>query len=107
MTTYTVHEKTGIRPMTESEKAQKIADDKEWHDGSADRKLDKIKQIRLRKLKDTDYLALGDTTLSVAMSNYRQGLRDIPQNNTTEEEYDLILARDGDGNLTHAIWSKP
>tara|TARA_R100001086_G_C11763515_1_gene238764 strand:- start:43 stop:375 length:333 start_codon:yes stop_codon:yes gene_type:complete len=72
-----------------------------------DRKLAEIKQIRLQKLKDTDYLGLSDTTLSVAMSNYRQGLRDIPQNNTTEEQYDLILARDGDNNLTHAIWSKP
>ena len=106
MTTYTVHEKTGIRPMTESEKAQKIADDKEWNDESADRKLTEIKQIRLQKLKDTDYLGLSDTTLSVAMSNYRQGLRDIPQNNTTEEQYDLLLAR-VDGQLTHAVWSKP
>jgi hypothetical protein len=41
------------------------------------------------------------------MSNYRQGLRDIPQDNTTEEQYDLILARDEQGNLTNAIWSKP
>ena len=71
-----------------------------------DRKLAEIKQIRLQKLKDTDYLGLSDTTLSVAMSNYRQGLRDIPQNNTTEEQYDLLLAR-VDGQLTHAIWSKP
>ena len=71
------------------------------------RKLEKIKEIRLNTLKKTDYLALSDTTLSVAMSNYRQGLRDIPQNNTTEEQYDLILARDENGNLTHPIWSKP
>jgi len=71
-----------------------------------DRKLAEIKQIRLQKLKDTDYLGLSDTTLSVAMSDYRQGLRDIPQNNTTEEQYDLLLAR-VDGQLTHAIWSKP
>jgi hypothetical protein len=71
-----------------------------------DRKLAEIKQIRLQKLKDTDYLGLSDTTLSVAMSDYRQGLRDIPQNNTTEEQYDLLLAR-VDRNLTHEIWSKP
>ena len=71
------------------------------------KKLTKIKEIRLQKLLETDYLALSDTTLSVAMSNYRQGLRDIPQNKTTEEQYDLILARDEDRNLTHAIWSKP
>ena len=107
MATYTVHEKTGIRPMTESEKAQKIADDKEWHDGSADRKLEEIKQIRLKKLKETDYLGSSDQIMTQAMSDYRQGMRDIPQNNATEEQYDLILARDGDGNLTNEIWSKP
>ena len=72
-----------------------------------DRKLAEIKQIRLQKLKDTDYLGLSDTTLSVAMSNYRQGVRDIPQNKTTEEQYDLILAGDEDGELTHSVWTKP
>ena len=74
---------------------------------SEEMKLEDIRTTRLDKLKETDYLALSDTTLSVAMSNYRQGLRDIPQNNTTEEQYDLILARDEAGNLTNAIWSKP
>ena len=74
---------------------------------SAERKLEEIRFFRLGKLKETDYLALSDVTLSVAMSDYRQSLRDIPQNNTTEEEYDLILARDEDGQLTNEIWSKP
>jgi len=73
---------------------------------SAERKLSEIKRIRLGKLKDTDYFALSDVTLSVAMSDYRQALRDIPQDNTTEEQYDLLLAR-VDGQLTHEIWSKP
>jgi len=77
-----------------------------WEAKSGERKLEAIKQIRLGKLKETDYLALSDTTLSVAMSNYRQALRDIPQNNTTEEQYDLLLAR-VDKKLTHEIWSKP
>ena len=94
-------------PFTAEEEAQVDIDAQVWNDGSASRKLKKIKQIRLRKLKETDYLALSDNTLSVAMSNFRQSMRDLPQNNTTEEEYDLILARDGDGHLTHAIWSKP
>ena len=82
------------------------AERKAFADGIADRKLNEIKEIRLSKLKDTDYLGLSDNTLSVAMSDYRQGLRDIPQNNTTEEQYDLILAR-VDGLLTHEIWIKP
>ena len=77
-----------------------------WEAKSAERKLARIKRIRLVKLQETDYLALSDNTLSVAMSDYRQGLRDIPQNNTTEEQYDLLLAK-VDGQLTHKIWSKP
>ena len=68
------------------------------------RKLEQVKEIRLEKLKETDYLALNDVTMSDAIKDYRQGMRDIPQNNTTEAEYDLILARDSDGKLTHTIW---
>jgi len=93
--------------MTAEEISQREIEVQEWNSKSAERKLAQIKNIRLNKLKETDYLGLSDTTLSVAMSNYRQSLRDIPQNNTTEEQYDLILARDEDGQLTNEIWSKP
>jgi len=31
----------------------------------------------------------------------------LPQDFSTEEQYDLLLARDSNGNLTHTIWSKP
>ena len=37
------------------------------------------------------------------VKTWRQALRDIPAN-YTESEYDEILARDADGNLTHPIW---
>ena len=97
----------GLRDATAEETIQIDAREKEWADNSESRKLAEIKAIREPKLKETDYLALSDTTLSVNMSNYRQGLRDIPQNNTTEEQYDLILARDENGQLTNEIWSKP
>jgi len=95
------------REMTADEQAEHDAKEAAYIIERPAIKLAEIKRIRLTKLRETDYLALSDTTLSVSMSNYRQGLRDIPQDNTTEEQYDLILARDGDGNLTHAIWSKP
>ena len=70
-------------------------------------KLVLIKEIRLQKLQETDFYALSDVTMSDAMSTYRQALRDIPQDYTTEDEYDLLLARDEQGNLTHSVWSKP
>ena len=71
-----------------------------------DAKLTTIKEMRLEKLIETDYLANSDMVMTDEMKAYRQGMRDIPQNNTTEEQYDLILAR-VDGQLTHEIWSKP
>jgi len=109
MTTYTWQD-VGDNPnrkLSQAEKEAKAAEWNAWEAKSAERKLEEIKDIRLSKLKETDYLALSDTTLSMAMSDYRQGMRDIPQNNTTEAEYDLILARGENRKLTHAIWSKP
>jgi len=71
------------------------------------RKLQQIKDIRLLKLQATDYLAMSDNTMPDNIKTWRQSLRDLPQNNTTEEQYDALLARDSDGNLTHSVWSKP
>ncbi len=82
--------------------AQQVA----WNSKSAERKLAEIKRIRNQKLQETDYLALSDVVLSDAWKDKRKSWRDIPQDFTTEQ-YDLLLARDSDGNLTHTIWSKP
>tara|TARA_X000001382_G_C3083729_1_gene151351 strand:- start:42 stop:362 length:321 start_codon:yes stop_codon:yes gene_type:complete len=93
--------------FTAEEEAERDAQEKEWNDKKGERKLAEIKQIRLKKLQETDYLALSDVTMSDAMTTYRQVLRNIPQDYTTESQYDLLLARDIDGNLTHTIWEKP
>ena len=93
--------------ITGAEKTQLEADRKAFADKSADRKLIQIKEIRLEKLKETDYLALGDVTMSDEIKTWRQSLRDIPANHTDEAAYDLLLARDASGNLTHSVWSKP
>ena len=37
-----------------------------------------VRSERNSKLAETDYLALGDNTLSTAMKKYRQDLRDVP-----------------------------
>ena len=96
-----------LRELSAEEIAVIEADRKEWNDASATRKLAQIKKIRLRKLSETDYLALSDNTMPDNIKTWRQSLRDLPQNNTTEEQYDALLARDDDGNLTNSIWSKP
>ena len=96
-----------IVDLSADEIAKIEAERKEWNDASATRKLAKIKKIRLQKLSETDYLALSDNTMPDNIKTWRQSLRDLPQNNTTESEYDALLARDDNGNLTNAIWSKP
>ena len=71
-----------------------------------DNKLADIKEIRLQKLIETDYLAMSDNTMSEEIKTYRQSMRDIPQD-YSEADYDDLLARDEQGNLTHTVWEKP
>ena len=98
------------RDMTADEQSaydKKVSD---WNSKSAERKLAEIKEIRLEKLLETDWKVTSakeqGTNLSTSFKNFRQGLRDIPQTYTTESEYDELLARDTDGNLTHSVWSE-
>ena len=96
-----------IRDMTTSEQAEHDAVMTEINNQKVSKKLERIKKMRLEKLEETDYLALSDVTMSDAVKTWRQTLRDLPQNNTTEEKYDELLARDSDGNLTNSVWTKP
>ena len=78
-----------------------------WENGG--RKAHKLDLIRLHRgglLRETDEFALSDRTMSEEMTTFRQNLRDIPQNYTTEEQIDELMAKDESG-LTHEIWSKP
>ena len=68
-------------------------------------KLKQIKNIRLQKLQETDWWVLRGT-MTDAQTTYRQNLRNIPAD-YSEDKYDELLARDSDGVLTHAVWSKP
>ena len=95
------------REMTADEQAEFNAQQIAWNNKSAEKKLAEIKRIRLQKLQETDYLANSDVTMPDNIKTWRQSLRDIPSNHTDEDAYDLLLARDSDGNLTHSIWSKP
>ena len=104
----------GVRRLaTADELAEINARETAWNNEAPNRKLIEIKQIRNQKLQETDFYALSDVTMSDAMTTYRQALRDIPQDYTTEDKYDLLLARETDklqsnyGELTHSVWSKP
>ena len=91
--------------MTQSEIEEYNARNTAWNNASADRKLAQIKEIRLEKLKATDWMAMADLTISDAWKTKRQSWRDIPQNNSTDAEYEALLETDANGNLTNAIWS--
>ena len=93
--------------MTESEIQEYNERNTAWNNASATRKLAQIKEIRLEKLIETDYLANSDVTMPDNIKTWRQSLRDIPANHTDENAYDLLLARNDAGELTHSIWSKP
>ena len=45
-----------------------------------------VRKQRNRKLAETDYLALGDNTLSTAMKTYRSKLRSVPQDNSDPDD---------------------
>ena len=92
--------------ITGEELTKLQADRTAFANKSGERKLEVIKQLRLDRLQETDFYALGDVTMSDAMKTYRQNMRDIPAN-FDESKYDELLARDSDGKLTHTIWEKP
>jgi len=93
--------------MTAEEQAEYDARQQAYIDDGANRKLTQIKQIRLEKLKETDWYSNSDVTMPDNIKTWRQSLRDIPANHTDENAYNLLLARNDAGELTHSIWSKP
>ena len=95
-----------IRDYTAEEQAEYDAKKAKLTLTETQMKLQSIKDMRLLRLKETDFYALSDVTMSDAMSTYRQSMRDIPQN-YSEDKYDELLAKDELGNLTHTVWSKP
>jgi hypothetical protein len=96
-----------VRDMTAEEQAEYDARQQAYIDDGANRKLTEIKQIRNQKLQETDFYALSDVTMPSYIQTWRQTLRDLPQNNTTESQYDTLLARDDNGQLTNSVWTQP
>ena len=104
MTNKYVHNINGVEvPFTEAEITARKAEEAEATNAAS--KLETIKQIRLQKLKDTDWWVMRGN-MTDAQTTYRQNLRNIPQD-YSETDYDDLLAKDEQGNLTHTVWSKP
>jgi len=55
-----------------------------------DRAIADLRNKRNNKLKETDWMANSDVTMSEAMTTYRQALRDITNGLTTVEEVNAV-----------------
>ena len=98
-----------IREATVEEQAEIDARKTDWDSKSAERKLEKIREIRNQKLSETDWLVISEQITS-AQKTWRENLRKIPQDYTTESQYDTLLELEGEfpnKTFKHAIWSKP
>ena len=104
VTSYKINQNGVIRDATPEEKAEIDSLQKPLDLNAI--KLADIREIRNQKLSETDYLAMSDNTMSDEMKAFRKSMRDIPQD-YSEADYDDLLARDEQGNLTHTVWSKP
>tara|TARA_R100000900_G_scaffold46648_1_gene37502 strand:- start:412 stop:750 length:339 start_codon:yes stop_codon:yes gene_type:complete len=93
--------------ITGEELTKLQADRADFASKSKERKLKVIKQLRLDRLKSTDYMANSDVTMPDYIKTWRQTLRDLPQNNTNESQYDTLLERKADGSLKNSVWTQP
>ena len=77
--------------LTAEEIAAREAEEAAWAAGAFDRAMSDLRQRRNALLKETDYLALSDNTLSAEMTTYRQSLRDITEGLTTVEDVNAVV----------------
>ena len=106
----TTHYNGITREMTADEQSEYDKLQTAWSNASLTRKLTEIRTIRNQLLQDTDWKVTmakeKGTTLSSGFKTWRDNLRKIPQDYTTETKYNELLARDSDGKLTHSVWSE-
>ena len=89
--TYTHRIKNGVRvDLTEQEISQLENKDIEFENNKFDRALNNLRITRNNLLKQTDFYALSDVTMSEDMTSYRQNLRDITNGLTTVEEVEAV-----------------
>jgi len=77
--------------LTAQEITQRKAEEDAWKAGAFDRAIAGLRQKRNALLSATDYLALSDNTLSVAMSEYRQSLRDLTEGLSTVKQVNEVV----------------
>jgi len=87
----------GIRyNFTAEEEAIRDAEEKAWSDKAFDRAIARLREKRSNLLKETDWMANSDITMSNDWKTYRQALRDITSGLDTVEKVNTKLKVDED-----------
>ena len=76
--------------FTAAEETARDAEEAVWEAGAFERAIKHLRMTRDNLLKETDYLALSDQTLSSDMTTYRQNLRDLTNGLDTAEKVDNV-----------------
>ena len=85
------HNINGVRvQFTAEEETARDAAEKVWADAAPARALANLRGRRNGLLKETDFYALSDVTMSEAMTTYRQNLRDLPSGLSTVEDVENV-----------------
>ena len=79
-----------IVQFTAEEEAARDAEEQAYNDAAPARALESLRQKRNALLKETDFYALSDVTMSDDMKTYRQNLRDLPDGKDTVEKCDNV-----------------
>ena len=77
--------------LSDAEIAQRQAEEIAWNNGAFDRSLASLRAKRNSLLASSDFYALSDNTLSAAMSDYRQELRDLTEGLSTVEQVNSVV----------------
>ena len=72
--------------FTAAEETARDNEETVYANAAPTRALAHLRSERNKLLKETDYLALSDVTLTSAMTTYRQALRDLPNGLDTLEK---------------------
>jgi len=76
--------------FTAEEETARDTEEQAWADGAFDREIETLRETRTNLLKETDFYALPDVTISEDMTTYRQALRDLPNGLSTVEEVKAV-----------------
>ena len=71
--------------LTAEEETEFETRNTEWAADSTNRAMSNLRLERNRKLVETDFYGNSDVTMSSDMTTYRQALRDLPSNYTTND----------------------